>query len=102
MVSDVVTTISSDEYNLKEDSGFSRIVFEEVNDSPDRVPYPYQVTFVAGYGANSDAVPAPIKMAINEAVCYWYQNRGDCDGATELPPIAKGILGEYRILNTYG
>jgi uncharacterized phiE125 gp8 family phage protein len=93
-------TVSSDDYNVKETGGFPRIVFEEVNESPDRVPYPYQVEFVAGYGAAA-AVPEAIKAAIMEAVCYWHSNRGDCGCGEELPGIAKGILREYKIINTF-
>jgi uncharacterized phiE125 gp8 family phage protein len=97
---DSLETVSSDDYNVKETGAFPRIVFEEINESPDRVPYPYQVEFVAGYGAAA-AVPGAIKTAIMEAVSYWFYNRGDCGSGNELPGIAKGILGEYRILNTF-
>jgi uncharacterized phiE125 gp8 family phage protein len=100
-VDDSDETVSTDDYNVQLDDGFSRIVFEEINESPDSIPYPYQVAFTAGYGAAS-AVPEPIKTAIKEIVHYWYQNRGDCDESKEVPNIAKGILKEYRILNTYG
>jgi uncharacterized phiE125 gp8 family phage protein len=97
---DTLATVDSDDYNVKDTGGFPRIVFEEVNESPDRVPYPYQVEFVAGYGAAA-AVPDAIKTAIMEAVCYWHSNRGDCGGGDELPGIAKGILREFKIINTF-
>jgi uncharacterized phiE125 gp8 family phage protein len=100
LVDDTLETVSSDDYNVKETGGFPRIIFEEVNESPDLIPYPYQVEFVAGYGAAA-AVPEAIKTAIMEAVCYWHSNRGDCGGGEELPGIAKGILREYKIINTF-
>ena len=101
MIDDVLETIEATEYNLKHTGGFPRIIFEEVNDSPDCVPYPYQVAFTAGYGAAA-VVPEAIKTAIKETITYWYRNRGDCtSGNMEIPPIAMGILGEYRILNTF-
>jgi uncharacterized phiE125 gp8 family phage protein len=101
LVDDTLETVSSDDYNVKETGGFPRIVFEEVNENPDSLPpYPYQVEFVAGYGAAA-AVPEAIKTAIMEAVCYWHSNRGDCGGGEELPGIAKGILREYKIINTF-
>jgi len=93
---------SSDDYNLKPSSGFSKVVFEEVNESPDCVPYPYQVAFTAGYGATASTVPDPIKLAIKQIVAYWYKNRGDCGKGDELPGTAKALLREYRIINTYG
>ena len=100
-VDDVLTTIEATEYNLKQSNGgFSRIVFEEVNDSPDYGSYPYQVAFTAGYGV-ATAVPEMIKTAIKETIANWYQNRGDCGSGSELPSIAKGILGAYRISNTF-
>ena len=102
MVDDVLTTVGATEYNLKHTGGFPRIVFEEVNDSPDDVPYPYQVAFTAGYGVAA-TVPEPIKTAIKEIIAYWYQNRGDCgQQGGEVPAIANGILQEYRIVNTFG
>ena len=100
-VDDTQETISTDDYDIKETPGFSRIIFSELTDNPDVVPYPYQVDFTAGYGAAA-TVPEPIKVAVMETVCYWYSNRGDCAVGAELPTIAKGILGEYRIVNTYG
>jgi len=99
-VSDVLTTVDSDDYNVKDTGGFPRIIFEEVNDRPDSVPYPYQVEFTAGYGVAA-AVPSAIKTAIMETVSYWHSNRGDCGGGDELPGIAKGILGEFKISNTF-
>lgn len=98
---DAQVAVSSDDYNVKETSGFSRIIFEEVNYTPDNVPYPWQVDFTAGYGAAAD-VPEPIKVAIKAAVCYWYSNKGDCENTGELPGVSKAILKEYRILNTFG
>ena len=97
-VDDVLTTISSDDYNLKQTSGFSRIIFEEINDSPDLIPYPYEISFTAGYGEDGD-VPELIKVAIKDAVAYWYQNRGDCG---DLPKMSKMNLRSFKILNTYG
>ena len=96
--------VSSDDYNLKIiQGGFSRVVFEDTSNlDADLIPFPYEIVFVAGYGANMESVPDPIKTALKIAITYWYQNRGDCDCGDELPGIAKGILREYRIVNTYG
>jgi uncharacterized phiE125 gp8 family phage protein len=101
-VDDSTVTIYDTDYNIKKTGGFPRIVFEEVSDRPDLIPYPYQVAFTAGYGAAA-VVPEPIKTAIKEMIAYWYQNRGDCGGrGGEIPAIADGILQEYRIVNTFG
>jgi len=102
MVDDVQDTVSTDVYDVQEESSFSRIIFSDTSNlDPDLIPYPYEVIFIAGYGAAA-AVPDPIKTAIMEIVCNWHQNRGDCGEGDEIPGIAKGILSEYRILNTFG
>lgn len=97
---DTQVIVSTDDYEVKKSNGFSRIVFSEFNETPDAIPYPIQVDFTAGYGDASE-VPEPIKLAIKEAICYWYSNRGDCSVGQELPGISQGILSEYRIVNTY-
>ena len=102
LVSDSFVAIASSEYNLKPSAHYARIVFESVTDSPDYVPYPYKVVFVAGYGANTENVPEAIQIAIYQMIAYWYQQRGDCDGAAEMPVPARQLLQEYRILNIYG
>jgi len=94
-------TVSTDDYAVKQAAGFSRVIFSEMNHSPDVVPYPWEIDFTAGYGAAAD-VPEPIKTAIKGTVAHWYANRGDCGGGGEFPGIAKDILAEYRIVNTYG
>jgi uncharacterized phiE125 gp8 family phage protein len=102
MSGDERVTIYDTDYEIKDKSGFTRLVFCTINDNPDCVPYPYRVLFSAGYGA-AEAVPEPIKTAIKEMIAYWYQNRGDCGGqGGEIPAIADGILQEYRIVNTFG
>jgi uncharacterized phiE125 gp8 family phage protein len=98
---DVLETIDTEDYDLKIQDGFSRIVFSLLEYSPDVMPFPYEVVFVAGYGDAAD-VPAPIKLAIQMMVAYWYQNRGDCGAGDEIPGTAKAILREYRIINTFG
>jgi uncharacterized phiE125 gp8 family phage protein len=98
---DSQAAVSTDDYNVKKTAGFSRVIFSELNNSPDLIPYPWQIEFVAGYGAASD-VPEPLKVAIKAAVCYWYSNKGDCADTKELPGISRMILSEYRIVNTFG
>lgn len=97
-VDDAPETVSTDDYTVKPTAGYSRVIFSGMESDPDSdVPYPYQVEFTAGGGADET-----IKVAIKETVAYWYTNRGDCAVDGELPAIAQGILGEYRIVNTYG
>lgn len=99
---EILAAVSSDYYDLKETPSFARIVFNgEGSFSPDRIPYPWQVDFVAGHGDAVD-VPELIKMAIKQYVCFLYRNRGDCADAPGMPDTVKAIADEWRIVNTYG
>ena len=102
---DSQVTVSTDDYNVKETAAFSRVIFSEINNSPDVIPYPWQVVFVAGYGAAAD-VPEPIKTMIKQYVCFLYTNKGDCADAGGktggIPEIVRAIADEYRIVNTFG
>jgi uncharacterized phiE125 gp8 family phage protein len=95
---ETLETVSGDDYNVKETGGFPRIVFSEINESPDRIPYPYQVEFTAGYGAAAD-VPEVVKTKIKKAVSYCYYNRGDCGGVDS--PAVESILKYQKIINTF-
>lgn len=102
MVGGELVDISSDNYQLKEKNGFSRILFTE-SISCDDVPYPLEVIFVAGFGAAS-AVPQDIKTAIKQYMLFLYENRGDVlpDGNINFPVVTQAIADKYRIVNTFG
>jgi len=90
------------DFEIKLGSAFSRLLFED-GVAVDNIAYPFEIEFVAGYGAAAD-VPSPIKAAIKVIVCYLYVNRGDCspcDGIS-IPSSARAILNQYRIVNTFG
>jgi len=89
--------------------GFSRILFDDLTDQLDDIPYPLQIIFTAGYGDASN-VPDNIKVAIMEYVSFLYRNRGDCidkDACSVLqendgiPPIVRNIMARYRIIEVY-
>lgn len=102
---DGLTTISTDDWQLKGSSAFSRILFvDSLSISIDDVPFPIQVTFDAGYGDAKD-VPDDIKTALKMHILFLYENRGDVDteGKLPMPRATRSIYeGNYRILNTYG
>ena len=97
-ISDVLT---------KDTPSYARLLFTESLDIADVVAYPLQATFVAGYG-EAAAVPEDIKLAIKQAVLFWYENRGDVGTDDEtpvdfkLPSVSMIILHSYRIKNTFG
>lgn len=101
---DSLTTVSTDDWQLKKSSAFSRVLFvDSLTLSIDDVPFPIQVTFDAGYGVAKD-VPDDIKTALLQHVLYLYENRGDvqAEGKLTMPAVTKAIYnGNYRILNTY-
>lgn len=57
------------------------------------------VTYVAGYGADADAVPADLLQGMRLLIAHWYENReAVVTGtiATSMPIAADAILGRYR------
>lgn len=52
-----------------------------------------RVTFVAGYGAAADDVPAAIRVALWMLAAHWYSNR---EGQGEVPPHVMSLLAPYR------
>lgn len=58
---------------------------------------PVVVDFVAGFGANAAAVPAPIKTAIRLLVASWERNReADFFVGESLTYALNSLLGPYR------
>ena len=55
------------------------------------------ITFMAGYGATEDLVPAPIRQAILMQTASLYENRGDV--ASELSDVATRLMYPYRIVS---
>lgn len=61
----------------------------------------FKVTFVAGYSANADDVPAAVKQWMLLAIALWYKNtEAATDGSvvTELPTtFCEGLLHTVKI-----
>lgn len=88
-------TIDPGTYDVSQNSGFSRIVFNEIPEYDGEDVYPIKAVFTAGYST----VPEDIKTAIKQYVCLLYSARGDCD---IIPKYIKTIVSHYRIVNTFG
>jgi len=85
------------DYHLKERDGYARLLFPNSGISTGYdTPYPYRVTFEAGYG-DADAVPPAIKLAIMMYAAYLYENRGDC----ECGPAARQASGAKMLVARY-
>jgi uncharacterized phiE125 gp8 family phage protein len=93
--------IPSDDYQLKDQSSYARILIVD-GLTADDVPYPLQVIFVAGYG-EAKVVPDDIKTALKEHVAFMYENRGDVHavGKETMPIQSKSLYGKYKIINTF-
>jgi uncharacterized phiE125 gp8 family phage protein len=108
LIDSVLTTVSTDDYYLKEKVGYSRILFNELPSVDENIAYPLEVEFVAGYAevefvAGYATVTEDIKTAIKAHVSFMYENRGDvvADGNISIPLETQAIYSKYRILNTY-
>jgi len=94
----VESTVLDTIYSLDETSG--RVYLNDGQTWPTglRTYEAVKVTFVAGYGANTDNVPAPVTQAILELIGKMYECRGGCD----MPASCKDTLSQYRLLDSYG
>ena len=56
------------------------------------------IDFVAGYGAKTCDIPAPIVLAVMQLAGHWYENREQTTmlSLQELPDSAKSFLSLYR------
>lgn len=57
------------------------------------------IEFKTGFGDAAADVPSDIKQALLMHVTSLYENRGDCDGCTNIPCAAKQIYKQNRIEN---
>jgi uncharacterized phiE125 gp8 family phage protein len=91
------------DYQLKQRDGYARLLFPNSGISTGiGNPYPYRVTFDAGYG-DADAVPSAIKLAIMMYAAYLYENRGDCECGPEARQAsgAKMLVARYAIRRVF-
>lgn len=57
-----------------------------------------EITYVTGYGDTPGSVPRAICTAALIHIASLYEQRGLCEDAMELPPGAKQILNQYRLM----
>jgi hypothetical protein len=99
---DVLTLVDSSIYYVTEETAFSSILLVDGESWPtdvDAKAQAVEIEFVAGYGVDSDSVPDDIKLAIKVHVANVFRNRGDCADDSMLPPQAKNIYMNNRILD---
>jgi len=91
----IETTISSADYIV---STVPQVATLEITTLPADAEY-LKVTYTAGYGATSAAVPQAIRQALLLLIGGWYANReAVADRALSEPPHAvKALLGTCRM-----
>lgn len=60
-----------------------------------------QITFVAGYGTDANAVPLALRHAIKLLAAHWYENREVIharNASTEMPAGVGSIIQQYRMM----
>lgn len=93
-----LSTVSSDDYALKQDARGSYVRFDDDYSYPGDLAQAngVLVEFTAGYGAAA-AVPAALKAAILLLVGHWYANREAVGEAmAELPLGVAALIAPYR------
>lgn len=99
--SDVWTLVDSSIYYVTTENEYSRILLVDGESWPtdiDSREQAVRIDFTAGYGATSDDIPEDVKTAIKMHIANAFANRGDCVDGKFLPPGAKGIYLQNRIL----
>jgi hypothetical protein len=99
--SGVWTLVDSDIYYVTAENEYSRILLVEGESWPtdlDNREQAVRIDFTAGYGADSDSVPEDLKTAIKMHVANAFANRGDCVEGRFLPPAARAMYLNNRIL----
>ena len=92
---DVQQTWSSDEYHVFTPRETAGVIHLGADYTWKSVylgrPYPIEVEYVAGYGAASTDIPAPLVQAVYMIVDHWYRYRGAFIGQTVNNPIDMAI-----------
>lgn len=87
-------------YILLEDVDLGEISLDTDKSYPtdaDRRRQAIEITFVAGFGASADDIPADIKQGLLAYVAFMYENRGDCPCIDDLPIQFKSIYQVNKI-----
>jgi Phage gp6-like head-tail connector protein len=57
-----------------------------------------EVTFKTGYGDDATTVPQAIKTGLLIHVASLYEQRGQCADAMDIPPGARQLYNQYRVM----
>jgi uncharacterized phiE125 gp8 family phage protein len=68
---------------------------------PGRAVGGIEIDFTAGFGADPDDVPEPIRQALKLLVAHWYEHREPIEigsAATAIPAAVSDLLSPYSVV----
>lgn len=102
--------VVSNDYRFKPFDEQGRLYLIRGIGEPDQYePYPFRVTFTAGY-PDQASIPPALKQGLLELIAFFDANRGDCGGcgdvsggcnALGLPQSIQAKLALFRILRVF-
>ena len=91
--------IADEEFVLDHRGGDARIRFIGLPPQPGRARSGIEIDVEAGFSANAQDVPAPLRQAMRLLVARWYENRGDVEADADMartPASVAALVAPYR------
>ncbi|MFQ5954721.1 MAG: hypothetical protein ACE5JZ_06640 [Kiloniellales bacterium] len=101
--SDAATEVDSSIYFVDTESEPGRVGLRFAKTWPSTTLRPHdgvQITFVAGYGDDGNAVPDDLMAGLRLLLAHFHEHRAALDQATDIavPRAVKELLGPHRIM----
>jgi uncharacterized phiE125 gp8 family phage protein len=98
--SDTPQTLAASAYHLDGSAVPARLSWLAASPPrPGRPASGIEIAFTAGFGEESDDVPAPIRQALLLLIAHWYEQREPVAtgvAATPIPGMVSELLAPYR------
>lgn len=97
--SGVATAADPQEYRLDDVGGTVKLNFPGGAPQPGRLRAGIEIDVEAGFAADADGVPAPLRQAMRILVARWYENRGDVEADGDMartPASVAALVAPYR------
>ena len=72
-----------------------RVIIDAAVPTPGRSAHGIELDLRVGYGANANAVPAPLRQAIRMLAARWFEHRGD-ESDAQPPPDLLALIAPFR------
>ncbi len=93
------TIAPAQSYSLTAEGGDTRLRFSSTPPQPGRRTGGVEIDVEAGFAANAQGVPAPLRQAMRLLVARWYENRGDVEADADIsrtPAAVAALVAPYR------